>query len=121
MTDYQTVPTYPALAPSEPLGRRNAMTAREFHPADACAQTVAIGPKGGRTMPRHVENWRRNGATQTWKTRPAEFRVPVKYGLRSYGNLTDYDAGRWHTGRAEDCTIGTLRASIAAAWPEFDR
>ena len=24
------------------------------------------------------EVWRRNGKTQTWKTRPNEFRVPVK-------------------------------------------
>lgn len=26
---------------------------------------------------------RRNGKTQTWKSRPNEFRIPVKYGLRS--------------------------------------
>jgi hypothetical protein len=23
-----------------------------------------------------------NGKTQTWKTRPADFRIPVKYGFR---------------------------------------
>ena len=31
-------------------------------------------------------NWwdvRRNGSTKTWKTRPTEFRIPVKMGLRS--------------------------------------
>ena len=30
---------------------------------------------------------RRNGKTKTWKTRPGEFRIPVKAGLRSYGYL----------------------------------
>jgi outer membrane protein assembly factor BamB len=32
---------------------------------------------------------RRNGKTQTWKTRPGEFRIPVKAGLRSCGEITD--------------------------------
>ena len=31
---------------------------------------------------------RRNGMTQLWKTRPGEFRIPVKIGFRSYGQLT---------------------------------
>lgn len=41
--------------------------------------------------------WRRNGATQTWKTRPDEFRTPIKYGLRGYGQLTQTNAGEFHT------------------------
>lgn len=32
--------------------------------------------------------WRRNGATKTWKTRPGEFRIPVKFGLYSYDYIT---------------------------------
>jgi hypothetical protein len=32
---------------------------------------------------------RRNGKTQLWKTRPDEFRIPVKAGLRSTGQITD--------------------------------
>lgn len=28
---------------------------------------------------------RRNGATKTWKTRPGEFRIPVKAGFRTSG------------------------------------
>lgn len=37
---------------------------------------------------------RRNGMTKTWKTRPQEFRIPVKCGLRTCGvidhnNLND--------------------------------
>jgi hypothetical protein len=44
-----------------------------------------------------IYRWRRNGATQTWKTRPSEFRVPVKYGIRSYGNITEVNADQYHT------------------------
>jgi len=30
---------------------------------------------------------RRNGRTQLWKTRPNDFRIPVKAGLKAYGNI----------------------------------
>jgi hypothetical protein len=30
---------------------------------------------------------RRNGKTRTWKTRPAEFRIPVKAGLKLCGYI----------------------------------
>jgi len=33
---------------------------------------------------------RRNGATKTWKTRPGEFSIPVKAGLRTTGRI-DHD------------------------------
>lgn len=32
---------------------------------------------------------RRNGQTQTWKTRPSEFRIPVKAGLKAYGEIRE--------------------------------
>jgi len=38
---------------------------------------------------------RRNGQTKTWKTRPGEFRIPVKYGFREYFYITDKDAADW--------------------------
>ena len=47
--------------------------------------------KGG-----EVHNWRRNGMTKTWKTRPGEFRIPVKYGLYSYGYIDNVNAGFFH-------------------------
>lgn len=28
---------------------------------------------------------RRNGQTKLWKTRPNDFRIPIKMGLKSYG------------------------------------
>src|SRR5271163_4816082 len=31
---------------------------------------------------------RRNGKTQTWKTRPGHFCIPVKMGFRSHGYIT---------------------------------
>jgi hypothetical protein len=33
---------------------------------------------------------RRNGRTQTWKTRPGDFRIPIKIGFRGYGELTHH-------------------------------
>lgn len=41
---------------------------------------------------------RRNGATQTWKTRPGEFRIPIKAGHNRYGQITHYS----HVGRPGD-------------------
>lgn len=38
------------------------------------------------------QTWRRNGKTQTWKTRPDEFRIPVKFGLYGYGQITHLNA-----------------------------
>ena len=45
--------------------------------------------------------WRRNGATKTWKTRPGEFRIPVKFGLYAYGYITDHN----HTDFTADVVI----------------
>jgi hypothetical protein len=39
---------------------------------------------------------RRNGATQTWKTRPDEFRIPVKWGLKVYYQIFDTEAAEWN-------------------------
>lgn len=56
-----------------------------------------------------IYQWRRNGATLTWKTRPDEFRIPVKYGLRSYGQITDKDACRFHA--EQDCPTRHVRVN----------
>lgn len=37
---------------------------------------------------------RRNGRTQTWKTRPNDFRTPMKYGLRGTTAFTQDDLGQ---------------------------
>lgn len=38
---------------------------------------------------------RRNGATKTWKTRPSDFRVPVKHGLKDCFYITPSNAADW--------------------------
>jgi hypothetical protein len=42
---------------------------------------------------------RRNGKTQVWKTRPGEFRLPVKYGLRDTFQITNKNAHEWVVAR----------------------
>lgn len=66
---------------------RNAGFRTEFHYAPACRRTV--GPKGGVTVKN--ETWRINGAMVEFKTRPEEFRRPVKHGLRSYGYIDQHN------------------------------
>jgi hypothetical protein len=69
------------------ITKAQAMTGQEFHEDHT--------PAG------KIYTWRRNGATQTWKTRPDDFRIPVKYGHRDTSQLTEADAHRFHL--AEDC------------------
>ena len=71
-----------------------AINAKVFH-ANGCQ------PK------RTPERWRRNGRTQLWKTRPTEFRVPVKHGLYHYGYITQIAAHLVHA--AEDCPVEEYR------------
>jgi len=40
-----------------------------------------------------------NGKCKTWKTRPTEFRLPVKYGLRTCFYITEDNAHEWEVGR----------------------
>lgn len=84
------------------ITRDEALTANTFHCGD-CTRTV--GPRGGVTI--HQEVWRRTGQTHLWKTRPDEFRVPVKYGMgstKSQNWYVDNDtAARFHT--ADNCPL----------------
>ncbi len=80
------------------ITKEQALTANEFHHG-ACTRTE--GPRGGVTE--RVERWRRNGSTQTWKTRPLEFRVPIKCGMRGYASLDETNAHRFHA--AHDCPL----------------
>jgi len=38
---------------------------------------------------------RRNGKTKTWKTRPNDFKIPVKYGLRDCFYITQDNCHEW--------------------------
>jgi hypothetical protein len=41
------------------------------------------------------ERWRIFGQVKTWKTRPGEFRVPIKRGLYEHSYLTDKNADEY--------------------------
>jgi hypothetical protein len=81
---------------STPVTYEQALTEREFH---------EIHEPAGK-----IYTWRRNGATQTWKTRPGHFRIPVKYGLKSYGQITHTEAHRFHA--ASDCHTRHVRVAV---------
>jgi hypothetical protein len=49
------------------------------------------GPCGGRP-----ERWRTNGQLKTWKTRPDEFRQPIKHGLYDYSYIDEGNAYYFH-------------------------
>lgn len=57
-----------------------------------CKRTV--GPRGG--VKESIVRVRVSGKCQTWKTRPSEFRVPVKYGLYESSSITEYNAMQFH-------------------------
>ena len=37
-----------------------------------------------------------NGQCKTWKTRPEEFRLPVKHGLRDCFYIENHNADEWY-------------------------
>jgi hypothetical protein len=86
-----------------------ALTAGEFH-----QEQSPPGLAGPFHQPcesvRGPVRWRRNGKTQTWKTRPTEFKIPVKYGLRTYDYITQDNAKLVHT--VEDCPVEKIRAEL---------
>lgn len=83
------------------ITKDEALTANEFHYTGKQQCTATTGTRGGVKL--SYVKARRNGKTQTWKTRPDEFRVPVKHGLYEYGEITLSDAENWHT--AENCPL----------------
>ena len=62
---------------------QKAIEAREFH-------HVTFKNRDGTPL-----RARRNGKTKTWKTRPGEFRVPVKYGLKQCFYIESINAHEW--------------------------
>lgn len=75
-----------------------ALTANEFHEG-ACS--VTVGPRGGKCY--SIRTWRRSGKTQVWKTRPGEFRIPVKFGLYYSSEITHRNAADFHV--AHECNL----------------
>ena len=65
--------------------KQNAITANEFF-------STHLTNKDKNKTPLKV---RRTGKTQTWKTRPDEFKIPVKYGLYESTYITHNNAHEW--------------------------
>lgn len=77
------------------ITREQALAGSEWHDDGSCPRNP-----DGRGRDKGPTRWRRNGATQTWKTRPADYRLPVKHGMRDYSSISP----EWncvHT--VEDC------------------
>lgn len=70
------------------------------HPrGNRCHQT--IGPRGGVTT--SIVECRISGMVKLWKTRPNEFRVPVKHGMYDNGSISENNGTCFH--RAQDCVL----------------
>lgn len=70
--------------------------AREQAIAAGMTHTVFHDTRNGDCSKTHQERWRSNGRCKTWSTRPDEFRLPIKFGLRGYGYLTNDNAIHFH-------------------------
>jgi len=46
-----------------------------------------------------------NGACKTWKTRPDDFRLPVKHGLKHCFYITPANAAQWGLGVDKQSTL----------------
>ena len=63
--------------------KENQETAREFF-------HVSVKDSKGNPV-----KCRRNGKTKTWKTRPLEFKIPVKYGMYDYFYIDQNNCKDW--------------------------
>ena len=68
-----------------------------------CAEIT--GPRGGKTYV--CTTVRRSGQIKTWKTRPGEFHMPVKYGMWEHGYVDHHNAKDWHL--SSECPVEALR------------
>lgn len=80
---------------------------QEFHFGEC---TRKIGPRGGETIKQ--VRVRVSGACQTWKTRPEDFRLPVKYGMYEHSAIQPYNAAQFHT--AADCPLNSFDKAAEA-------
>lgn len=74
---------------------------QEIHYTGRHECTRTVGPKGGETV--NVTRCRPSGRCQVWKTRPLEFRLPVKHGLYESGEVTHLNCLDFHL--ASECPL----------------
>lgn len=102
------------------LTKEDALNAREFHynghnqsrysRGEKINCSVSVGPRGGVKISQLLA--RRNGQTQTWKTRPSDYRIPIVYGLKGYGEITHQTSDNWHTN--DTCPLTLAETHL---WP----
>jgi len=63
--------------------------------AEAIAATGTLYHKTLKGSDGEPVRCRVNGKCKTWKTRPDEFKLPVKYGLYQYFYITQDNAHEW--------------------------
>ena len=68
--------------------------------------TCKVGPRNGRYYSQEI--WRINGRIKTWKTRPLDFKIPIKFGLYDYGYITPENCHLFHS--SESCQIKEVRS-----------
>ena len=59
-----------------------------------------------------------NGACKTWKTRPTEFRLPVKHGLKDCLYITPENANNWVTASRAQTQYQAKSRPDLKFWPE---
>ena len=93
-----------SIAADEARGKITYQSAMDCH--TFYHRTVRYAGRGKR--PGAPYQARRNGATKTWKTRPGQFRIPIKIGFREYGYIDNNNADEWAT-----------RPDFQEAWEEY--
>jgi hypothetical protein len=58
-----------------------------------------VGPRGGVKL--LIEVWRVSGKCQTWKTRPNDFRLPIKHGMYQNDAIAQWNCDAFHL--ASEC------------------
>lgn len=71
----------------------------EIHYTGRHECTCEVGPRGGIKL--SIVRCRQSGQVKTWKTRPGEFRMPVKHGLYESGEVTHENCASFHL--ASEC------------------
>ena len=74
---------------------------QEIHYTGRHDCTRTVGPRGGETL--NITRCRPSGRCQTWKTRPADFRLPVKHGLYESSEVNQNNCGDFHL--ASECPL----------------
>jgi hypothetical protein len=98
MLDFAVVAEYPHAIVRQPTDYQHSCNSIDRGKAVALGLGVYQSTIYHRTL-RNADGTalraRVNGECQTWKTRPTEFRLPMKHGLRNTFQLTERNAHEW--------------------------